>query len=119
MAPLPRPAALTYDLVNGPRGKGFNDLFVPDINSTITPLPSVPWCAPLPDQAVAKDSDWTKSFQNIQGYDTLKVQAVSVGQKLNEAATKTQGGYLDAQCCASLAMCSGTWSRSPSKAMSL
>lgn len=110
--------------MNGPSGKGVADLFNPEINSTITPLPTVPGCAPLPDQAVAKDSGWTKSFQNIQCYDSLKVQAVineidgkshdgsvnapvpnilgmnfqavSVGQKLGEADIKTQGGYLDA-----------------------
>jgi len=66
---------------------------------------------------------WTNSFENIQCYDTLKVnailnqidgrthngkwakvptlfgmnfQAVSVGQKLNEKSNSTQGGYLDA-----------------------
>ncbi len=67
---------------------------------------------------------WTNSFQNIQCYDTLKVnailneidgknhlgtkttqvptifgmnfQAVSVGQKLIEASNSTTGGYLDA-----------------------
>ena len=68
---------------------------------------------------------WTNSFQNIECYDELKVnailneidgknhlgtkktqvptifgmnfQAVSVGQKLIESSNKTTGGYLDAQ----------------------
>lgn len=112
---------LAYELVNGPSGKGVNDLYNPEINSNVVPLPNVPGCSPLPDTAAG--GDWTSSFQNIQCYDTLKVQAtlnqidgkthdgsssapvpavfgmnfqaVSVGQKLVEAATKTQGGYLD------------------------
>ena len=70
-------------------------------------------------------SAWTNSFQNIQCYDTLKVNAIineidgwnhlrtkqtkvptifgmnfqtlSVGQKLIEASNSTTGGYLDAQ----------------------
>ena len=80
-------------------------------------------CAPIRD----KGSDltaWTNSFENIQCYDTLKVnairneidgkdhlgtkttkvptvfgmnfQAVSVGQKLIEKSNGVTGGYLDA-----------------------
>ena len=80
----------------------------------------------LPDQtAVASSNASTDSFQNIQCYDTLKVQAilneiggknhngtrrapqpalfgmnfqaVSVGQKLIESQLSLRGGYLDAQ----------------------
>ena len=111
-----------YDLVNGPSGAGVNDLWSLEINSNAVPLPQVPGCSPLPDQAAG--GDWTSSFQNIQCYDSLKVQAilneidgkthdgsaaapvpavfgmnfqaVSVGQKLVEKATNTTGGYLDA-----------------------
>jgi hypothetical protein len=84
-------------------------------------------CSPLPDQtAVSSSNAWTDSFQNIQCYDTLKVnailnqidgkthsgsatapvptvfgmnfQAVSVGEKLIEKSLspKVVGGYLDA-----------------------
>jgi hypothetical protein len=89
-------------------------------------LPGVPGCNPLPDQtAVSTSNAWTDSFQNIQCYDTLKVdailneingkthngshsaptpavfgmnfQAVSVGQKLIEKAVAVTGGYEDAQ----------------------
>jgi Type I phosphodiesterase / nucleotide pyrophosphatase len=81
-------------------------------------------CSPLPDQtAVAASNAWTDSFQNIQCYDQLKVnailneigrkthngaapapvpmlfgmnfQAVSVGQKLIEKSVNLTGGYLD------------------------
>jgi hypothetical protein len=82
-------------------------------------------CNPLPDQtAVSSSNSWTDSFANIQCYDSLKVQAilneiagkdhtgttqrpvpsvfgmnfqaVSVGEKLVEAATGHTGGYADA-----------------------
>ena len=80
-------------------------------------------CATIPDQG-ADLTAWTNSLQNIQCYDTLKVnaivneikgkdhlglkdtkvpnifgmnfQAVSVGQKLIEKSSNTTGGYLDA-----------------------
>ena len=103
-----------------------NDFYSPEINSNVIGLPGVTTptglsCATVRDP----NSDltaWTNSFDNIQCYDTLKVdailneidgwdhlrtrktqvptifgmnfQAVSVGQKLIESGTK--GGYLDA-----------------------
>jgi hypothetical protein len=116
---------LAYDLVRGPSGNGLNDFFGPEVNSIPVPLPQVAGCDPLPDQAAATpDDDWTTSFQNIQCYDTLKVQsilneidgkthdgsapapvpnvfgmnfqAVSVGQKLVEKVIGVTGGYKDA-----------------------
>jgi hypothetical protein len=115
----------SYDFVNGPSGKGVADLFSPEINSIPVALPTVPGCNPLPDPGAATSNNaWTDSFQNIQCYDTLKVQAVlnwingkthdgstsapvpalfgmnfqavSVGQKLVEKSISTTGGYLDA-----------------------
>ncbi len=112
-----------YEFTNGPSGHGVNDFYGPEINSIPVPLP-VPGCSPLPDQtAVTSSDDYTTSFQNIQCYDSLKVQAVlnqinakthdgtasapvpsvfgmnfqsvSVGQKLVEHAV-TRGGYQDA-----------------------
>ena len=104
-----------------------DDFYAPEINSNVVPLPGVTTptgisCARIRD----KNSDltaWTNSFENIQCYDTLKVdavlhwidgmnhlgtqaskvptvfgmnfQAVSVGQKLIENGV--HGGYLDAQ----------------------
>jgi len=88
----------------------------------VVALPGVPGCDPVRDPT-ATDA-WTSSFQNIQCYDTLKVQAVlneidgkthdgkapapvpnvfgmnfqavSVGQKLVEKTLGKTGGYLDA-----------------------
>ena len=115
-----------YSSVAGPGGNSLDDFYAPEINSSVVPLPGVTTpsgisCATIPDP----NSDltaWTNSFQNIECYDTLKVnailneiegknhdgkptrtptifgmnfQAVSVGQKLIEAGGAT-GGYTDA-----------------------
>src|ERR1700751_1596099 len=105
-----------------------DDFYAPEINSNVVPLPGVITptglsCASIPDPG-SDLTAWTNSFQNIQCYDTLKVdailneidgknhlgtaktrvptifgmnfQAVSVGQKLNETSNNTTGGYLDA-----------------------
>ena len=117
----------SYLSVSGPgNGTNVDDYYSPEINSVPVGLPSVPGCDPLPDQtAVAQSNAWTDSFQNIQCYDALKVQAVvneanglthdgkrpaptpalfgmnfqvvSVGQKLIEPSVKMVGGYLDNQ----------------------
>ncbi len=104
-----------------------DDFYSPEINSNVVALPNVETptrisCAKILD--TGNVSAWTNSFQNIQCYDTLKVnailnqidgkdhlglrttkvptlfgmnfQAVSVGQKLNEKSNSTKGGYLDA-----------------------
>lgn len=117
----------SYSAVSGPgKGNNVDDYYSPDINSIPVNLPGVPGCNPLPDQtAVASSNAWTDSFQNIQCYDTLKVnailneingkkhnglgtaptptlfgmnfQVVSVGQKLIEKSLSLTGGYEDAQ----------------------
>jgi hypothetical protein len=116
-----------YASVAGPDGLNvLDDFYAPEINSNVIGLPGISTpegmnCATVPDP----NSDltaWTNSFQNIQCYDTLKVdavlnwikgkdhlgkkstktptifgmnfQAVSVAQKLIENGVK--GGYLDA-----------------------
>jgi hypothetical protein len=104
-----------------------DDFYAPEINSNVVPLPGVTTptgvsCSRILDPK-SDLTAWTNSFQNIQCYDTLKVnavlnwidgenhlgtqatkvptvfgmnfQAVSVGQKLIEGGVK--GGYLDAQ----------------------
>jgi hypothetical protein len=110
--------------VFGPSGEGVSDFYSPEINSIPVALPTVPGCNPLPDTGAATSSNaWTDSFQNIQCYDSLKVQAVmnwingkthdgsfgapvptlfgmnfqavSVGQKLVEKSMNLTGGYLD------------------------
>ena len=111
-----------YDFYNGPSGTGVNDLASPEINSKVIGLPTVPGCTSVVDTA-ADLTAWTTSFQNVQCYDSLKVQqivnwidgkyhdgskaapvptlfgmnfqVVSVGQKLVENGTV--GGYLDAE----------------------
>ncbi|MGO8918955.1 MAG: alkaline phosphatase family protein [Stellaceae bacterium] len=121
----------SYSSVSGPgNGGNLDDYYSPEINSIPVALPGVKVgstsCAPLPDQtAVASSNAWTDSFQNIQCYDTLKVnailneingrthngakaaprptlfgmnfQAVSVGEKLIEKSLALTGGYEDAQ----------------------
>lgn len=116
----------SYELTKGPNGKGVDDFFAPEINSPVVPLNfpgyDVAGCHTIPDPTAT--DDWTKSFQNIQCYDTLKVQAVlnwidgkthdgsrnapvptifgmnfqavSVGQKLVEKSLGITGGYVDA-----------------------
>jgi hypothetical protein len=123
----------SYSAVSGPgNGTNVDDYYSPEINSIPVPLPGVfaglTSCSPLPDQtAVSSSNTWTDSFQNIQCYDQLKVnavlnwingkthngsssapvpaifgmnfQTVSVGEKLIEKTlTPTvTGGYLDSQ----------------------
>ena len=105
-----------------------DDFYAPEINSNVIGLPRVKTptgisCAPIRDKG-ADLTAWTNSFDNIQCYDTLKVdailneidgkdhlgtkttkvptifgmnfQAVSVGQKLIEKSNGVTGGYLDA-----------------------
>lgn len=118
----------SYSAVAGPGGHSLDDYYSPEINSTVIGLPGVSTpagmnCSSIPDPG-SNLSAWTNSFENIQCYDTLKVnavlreidgrnhdggsakvptilgmnfQAVSVGQKLIEKATSQTGGYTDAQ----------------------
>src|ERR1700751_1044765 len=105
-----------------------DDFYAPEINSNVIGLPGVKTptgvsCATILDPG-SDLTAWTNSFQNIQCYDTLKVnailneidgkdhlgtqrtevptifgmnfQAVSVGQKLVEKSNGVTGGYLDA-----------------------
>ena len=78
----------SYEFTNGPSGHGVDDFYGPEINSIPVPLPTVPGCDPLPDQAATTSSDdWTTSFQNIRCYDSLKVQAT-----INQINGKTHDG---------------------------
>jgi Type I phosphodiesterase / nucleotide pyrophosphatase len=115
----------SYSSVAGPGGGTVDDYYAPEINSTVVALPGVTTpsginCSTIPDPS--ETGSWTDSFQNIQCYDTLKVnailneikgknhdgnsarvptifgmnfQAVSVGQKLIEKDVAT-GGYQNA-----------------------
>ncbi len=115
----------SYASVAGPGGNTLDEYFSPEINSAVVPLPGVATpeglsCATVPDPS--QTGAWTNSFENIQCYDTIKVnailkqihgkthtgaaaqvpnifgmnfQAVSVGQKLIEK-NFGNGGYTDA-----------------------
>jgi Type I phosphodiesterase / nucleotide pyrophosphatase len=105
-----------------------DDFYSPEINSNVVALPGISTptginCTVVPDPG-SDVTAWTNSFQNIQCYDQLKVnavlnwidgknhlgtssakvptifgmnfQAVSVGQKLIESSSNMTGGYLDA-----------------------
>jgi len=110
---------------HGSNGLTVDDYYSPEINSTVIPLPVTTAlgmkCDPIPDPSQL--GAYTDSLQNIQCYDTLKVdailnqidgkthngsqsapvpnlfgmnfQSVSVGQKLIEK-NFGKGGYLDA-----------------------
>lgn len=87
-----------YVAVAGPGdGTNLDDFYGPEINSNsanFVPLPdmTVQSCVPLPDQAaVAAGDDYTGSFQNIQCYDSLKVQGI-----INEIDGKTHNGLASA-----------------------
>lgn len=105
---------LAYEIVNGPSGKGVDDLYTPEIAAPIVPL-GLPAAGP---------TDPTSALRAVEANDELKVtavlneiggkdhtgktevgvpslfgmnfQAVSVGQKLaKDALDGRQGGYLD------------------------
>jgi len=81
----------SYSAVSGPGdGTNLDDYFSPEINSVEVAMPQnhIMSCNPLPDQyAFLAGDDYTGSFQNIQCYDSLKVQAI-----LNEIDGKTHNG---------------------------
>jgi hypothetical protein len=91
----------SYSSVGGPTGtsadSNVNDYYGPEINSNSqnygTSDIKVAGCNPLPDSAaVSAGDDYTGSFQNIQCYDALKVQAI-----LNEIDGKNHNATSRAQ----------------------
>jgi hypothetical protein len=81
----------SYSFTAGPGGKGLDDYYSPEVDSAVIPLSGITTaegapCDPIRDQAGA--SSWTSSFENIQCYDALKVNAL-----LNEIAGKTHNGH--------------------------
>jgi Type I phosphodiesterase / nucleotide pyrophosphatase len=81
----------SYSFTAGPGGTGLNDYYSPEVDSTVIPLPGVTTalgasCSSIRD-TVGGLSSWTNSFENIQCYDALKVNAL-----LNEIAGKTHMG---------------------------
>ena len=93
-----------YEIVSGPSGKGLDELFAPEINSSTVPgHPGAVW---TDDPSFTRDYDQLKVtgvINQIKGFDHtgtkpvgvpaifgMNFQAVSVGQKV------TADGYLDA-----------------------
>jgi hypothetical protein len=79
----------SYAMVAGPGGNGLNDYYAPEVDSNVVALPGVKTslgasCATVRD-AIA--SSWNASFEDIQCYDALRVDAL-----LNEIAGKTHNG---------------------------
>jgi hypothetical protein len=71
-------------------GKNLDDYYSPEINSLVVALPGVTTptgvsCATIRDGS--QTGAWTDSFENIQCYDSLKVNAI-----LNEIDGKTHNG---------------------------
>jgi hypothetical protein len=114
----------SYEWTNGPSGKGVDDFYGPEVNSTPVALPQFAGCSPVPFADPTPDDGWTNSFADIQCYDSLHVQAVinqiegynhdrtrkvgvptlfgtnfqsvSVGEKLAvDPVTGLKGGYTD------------------------
>jgi Type I phosphodiesterase / nucleotide pyrophosphatase len=80
----------SYSMVAGPGGTGLDDYYSPEVDSAVIALPGVKTalgvaCSPIRDTAGA--SAWNSSFQNIQCYDALRVNAL-----LNQIAGKTHNG---------------------------
>lgn len=86
-----------YDLVNGPSGKGVDDLYTPEINSLIVNggvvngvdlTGSLALCDGVTNSLpLSKVSDYTTCEPAVMAYDDIKVQAV-----INEIDGKTSDG---------------------------
>jgi hypothetical protein len=79
----------SYAMVAGPGGTGLNDYYAPEVSSNVVALPGVKTslgasCSTVRD---ATTSTWNASFEDIQCYDALRVNAL-----LNEIAGKTHNG---------------------------
>jgi hypothetical protein len=79
----------SYAMVAGPGGNGLNDYYAPEVSSNVVALPGIKTslgasCATVRD---ATASSWNASFEDIQCYDALRVDAL-----LNEIAGKTHSG---------------------------
>ena len=79
----------SYAMVAGPGGKGLDDYYAPEVDSNVVALPSIKTslgasCATVRD---ATAPSWNASFEDIQCYDALRVDAL-----LNEIAGKNHHG---------------------------
>jgi Type I phosphodiesterase / nucleotide pyrophosphatase len=79
----------SYAMVAGPGGKGLDDYYAPEVDSNVVALPGIKTslgasCATVRD---ATAPSWNASFEDIQCYDALRVDAL-----LNEIAGKNHNG---------------------------
>jgi hypothetical protein len=79
----------SYAMAAGPGGTGLDDYYAPEVDSNVVALPGIKTslgasCATVRDATV---SSWNNSFEDIQCYDALRVDAL-----LNEIAGKTHTG---------------------------
>jgi hypothetical protein len=76
----------SYAMVAGPGGTGLNDYYAPEVDSNVVALPGIKTslgasCATVRD---ATAPSWNASFEDIQCYDAVRVDAL-----LNEIAGKS------------------------------
>jgi hypothetical protein len=79
----------SYAMAAGPGGKGLDDYYAPEVDSNVVALPGVKTslgvsCSTVRD---ATAPSWNASFEDIQCYDALRVDAL-----LNEIAGKSHNG---------------------------
>lgn len=79
----------SYAMVAGPGGTGLDDYYAPEVDSNVVALPGIKTsqgvsCSPVRD---ATAPSWNASFEDIQCYDALRVDAL-----LNEIAGKSHNG---------------------------
>jgi hypothetical protein len=79
----------SYAMVAGPGGIGLDDYYAPEVDSNVVALPGIKTsqgvsCSPVRD---ATAPSWNASFEDIQCYDALRVDAL-----LNEIAGKSHNG---------------------------
>ena len=79
----------SYAMVAGPGGTGLDDYYAPEVDSNVVALPGIKTslgasCATVRD---ATAPSWNASFEDIQCYDALRVNAL-----LNEIAGKSHNG---------------------------
>jgi hypothetical protein len=80
----------SYSFVAGPGGMGLDDYYSPEVDSAVVALPGITTAQGASCVAIRDPNgvaSWTSSFENIQCYDALKVNAL-----LNQIAGLTHNG---------------------------
>ena len=86
-----------YSSVSGPGSNILDDFYAPEINSNVVALPGVSTpagasCATVRDPG-SDLTAWTNSFENIQCYDTLKVNAISIRSPARPTTAKLPSAH--------------------------